>query len=71
MFNPDWKKRIGLSELYANLMTEKSVIINSKYRIVKEIGRGGFSRVYLVQDETDKIEYIIYRGGNGTHKVVI
>lgn len=29
----------------------------SKYKVVKSLGQGGFGKVYLVNDQTDKLEY--------------
>ena len=36
---------------------EKDSIIDNKYIIIRKIGEGAYSKVYLVQDINDKQEY--------------
>ena len=36
---------------------EKDSIIDNKYTIIRKIGQGAFSKVYLVQDRNDQNEY--------------
>ena len=36
---------------------EKDSIIDNKYIIIRKIGEGSYSKVYLVQDLIDKQEY--------------
>lgn len=35
-----------------------SIFNNKKYRILKELGHGAFSHVYLVHDEVENIKYV-------------
>lgn len=50
--------------LNPNIDYERNLIgdvLNEKYKIVKKIGDGSFSVVYLVYDETDKKKYLTCR----------